>query len=132
MPACLPQAVTVLRHVLTRESPHKDSTSILYIQYEYEYHRPLHWLRHPDIAAVSVRAPTCNPHVRELDCSGLAACISNGRDRTFMHNDFRSLHRAFLHPAPVLPAPEHKIPGVEKPVTSALDPILGGGGPLWN
>lgn len=41
-----------------------------------------------------------------------------------MHKDFRSLHRAFLHPAPC--TPEHKIPGVEKPVTSALVPILGG------
>lgn len=33
-------------------------------------------------------------------------------------------HFCILHPA--LPAPEHKIPGVEKPVTSALVPILGG------
>lgn len=33
-------------------------------------------------------------------------------------------HSCILHPA--LPAPEHKIPGVEKPVTSALVPILGG------
>ena len=41
-----------------------------------------------------------------------------------MHKDFRNLHRAFLHPAPC--TPEHKIPGVEKPVTSALVPILGG------
>lgn len=34
-------------------------------------------------------------------------------------------HSCILQPA--LPAPEHKIPAVEKPVTSALVPILGGG-----
>lgn len=45
-----------------------------------------------------------------------------------MHKDFPSLHRAFLHPA--LPASEHKIPGVEKPVTSASVPIMGEGGPF--
>lgn len=42
-----------------------------------------------------------------------------------MHKDFPSLHRAFLHPA--VPASEHKIPGVEKPVTSASVPIMGEG-----
>lgn len=45
-----------------------------------------------------------------------------------MHKDFPSLHRAFLHPA--LPASEHKIPGVEKPVTSASVPIMGERGPF--